>query len=565
LTHLDDRAKMSDQSVIYTNIEKENYGSQTQSRKKSAIGNHQRGPEVLQIVKNDLHPPGTGKARIKILAAPVCAPDITTRYGLSPFIPKPPFGPGYAFIGVVDAIGDRVAALTAYGSYAEYIEWDAKGLIPVPASLDPAEAVPLILMTVLIFILLVAACGLLSIQAAGNLENASQSKLGTIVAIHKVFPYLAGCIITDTTRCFMSKDHVIKTQGLTKSYGNVQALFGVDLEVKQGEVFGFLGPNGSGKTTTIRCMLDLIRPQGGTISVLGLNPQAEPEAIKARVGYLPGELHVDENMTARQVFRFFNRLRGNRSNWDFIEELSERLKLELRSPIKNFSKGNKQKIGVVQALMHKPELLLLDEPTGSLDPLMQQEVLRMLAEAQDNGATVFFSSHIISEVQAIADRVAIIREGKIVEVAVTADLLNRSMRQVRIRFQQPTEADELYKLPGVELLAKDDGLGVLLQVEGEMDALIKTLLFLTQFTRCDHWLGDWPGCPGSHDGFLIRHDCQQWRSDGSLRRSAARIRRTLRFRSYEYPDRLARCRVLLLCAPDHRFVCYRGGRQPAGP
>ena len=222
-------------------------------------------------------------------------------------------------------------------------------------------------------------------------------------------------------------------------------------------------------------MLDLIRPQGGTISVLGLNPQAEPEAIKARVGYLPGELHVDENMTARQVFRFFNRLRGNRSNWDFIEELSERLKLELRSPIKNFSKGNKQKIGVVQALMHKPELLLLDEPTGSLDPLMQQEVLRMLAEAQDNGATVFFSSHIISEVQAVADRVAIIREGKIVEVAVTADLLNRSMRQVRIRFQQPTEAEELYKLPGVELLAKDDGLGVLLQVEGEMDALIKTL------------------------------------------------------------------------------------------
>ena len=273
----------------------------------------------------------------------------------------------------------------------------------------------------------------------------------------------------------MDQSPAIQIQGLIKSYGRVRALHGVDLEIQRGEIFGFLGPNGAGKTTTIRCMLDLIRPQGGTISVLGLNPQAEPEAIKARVGYLPGELHVDENMTARQVFRFFNRLRGNRSDWDFIEELSERLKLELRSPIKNFSKGNKQKVGVVQALMHKPELLLLDEPAGSLDPLMQQEVLRMLTEAQDNGATVFFSSHIISEVQAIADRVAIIREGKIVEVAVTADLLNRSMRQVRIRFQQPTEAEELYKLPGVELIAKDDGLGVLLQVEGQMDALIKTL------------------------------------------------------------------------------------------
>ena len=273
----------------------------------------------------------------------------------------------------------------------------------------------------------------------------------------------------------MSEANVIQTQGLIKSYGNVQALFGVDLEVKQGEVFGFLGPNGSGKTTTIRCMLDLIRPQGGTISVLGLNPQEEPEAIKARVGYLPGELHLDENMTARQVFRYFNRLRGNRSNWDFIMELSDRLKLELKIPIKNFSKGNKQKVGVVQALMHRPELLLLDEPTGGLDPLMQQEVLRMLAEAQDDGATVFFSSHIISEVQVVADRAAIIREGKIVEVVETASLLNRSMRRVRIRFQQPTDVNALFNLPGVELLAKDDGLSVLLQVEGEMDALVKTL------------------------------------------------------------------------------------------
>jgi len=273
----------------------------------------------------------------------------------------------------------------------------------------------------------------------------------------------------------MSNQKAIEIRGLVKNYGRVKALKGVDLDVNCGEIFGFLGPNGAGKTTAIRCMLDLIRPQSGSISMLGINPQEEPEAVKERVGYLPGELHVDENMTARQVFRFFNRLRGNRSDWGFIEELSERLKLELISPIKNFSKGNKQKIGIVQALMHKPELLLLDEPTSSLDPLMQQEVLRMLAEAQDNGATVFFSSHIISEVQAVADRVAIIREGKIVEVAVTADLLHRSMRQVRIRFQQPTEAEELYKLPGVELIAKDDSMGILLQVEGQMDVLIKTL------------------------------------------------------------------------------------------
>ena len=273
----------------------------------------------------------------------------------------------------------------------------------------------------------------------------------------------------------MNDNYAIQVKDLEKFYGKVHALRGVDLEVKSGEVYGFLGPNGAGKTTAIRCMLDLIRPQAGSISVLGLNPQEEPVAIKARVGYLPGELQVDENMTARQVFRFFNRLRGNRSDWSFIEKLSERLKLELRTPIKNFSKGNKQKVGVVQALMHKPKLLLLDEPTGGLDPLMQQEVLRMLAEAKANGATVFFSSHIISEVQAVADRVAIIRDGIIVEVAETATLLNRSMRQVRIRFQQPTDAEELYKLPGVELIAKDDSMGVSLQVEGQMDALIKTL------------------------------------------------------------------------------------------
>ena len=273
----------------------------------------------------------------------------------------------------------------------------------------------------------------------------------------------------------MNHSKAIEVKDLVKFYGKVKALSGVNLEVKRGEIYGFLGPNGAGKTTTIRCMLDLIRPQGGSISILGLNPKAEPEVIKARVGYLPGELHMDENMTAKQILRFFNHLRGNRSDWKFIEELSERLKLELKIPIKNFSKGNKQKVGIVVALMHRPELLLLDEPTGSLDPLMQQEVLRILIEARDNGATVFLSSHIISEVQAIADRVAIIRKGIIVEVVETTALLKRSMRQVRIRFQQPTEAEEIYNLPGVELIAKDDSMGVSLKFEGEMDALIKTV------------------------------------------------------------------------------------------
>jgi ABC-2 type transport system ATP-binding protein len=267
----------------------------------------------------------------------------------------------------------------------------------------------------------------------------------------------------------------IQTQGLVKSYGKVRALRGVDLEVRRGEIFGFLGPNGAGKTTTIRCLLDLIRPQGGSIRVLGIDPQSQPVAVRARAGYLPGELHIDENFSVESALRFFNRLRGGKADWDFVRQIAERIDLDLKMPIKNLSKGNKQKVGVIQALMHRPELLLLDEPTFGLDPLMQHEVLRMVAEARSQGSTIFFSSHILSEVQEIADRVGIIRMGVVVEVAETAALINRSLRRARVRFKQPVEAAELASLPGVTLLSQDDGLSMTLQVEGEMDALIKKL------------------------------------------------------------------------------------------
>jgi len=249
----------------------------------------------------------------------------------------------------------------------------------------------------------------------------------------------------------------------------------VDLEVRGGEIFGFLGPNGSGKTTTIRCMLDLIRPSGGQLRVLGLDPQAQPLAVRARVGYLPGELRLDDNMTAGGVLRFFNQLRDGKADKFFIHHLAARLGLDLHTPIKNFSKGNKQKVGVVQALMHRPELLLLDEPTSGLDPLVQQEVLRLVAEARAEGATVFFSSHVLSEVQEIAERVAIIRQGIVVEVAETATLIQRAFRRVRIRFREPVNAAALGNLSGVKLLNQDSNLSVLLQVEGEMDSLIKRL------------------------------------------------------------------------------------------
>jgi ABC-2 type transport system ATP-binding protein len=273
----------------------------------------------------------------------------------------------------------------------------------------------------------------------------------------------------------MEQSLAIVTRGLSKSYGPVQALRGVDLEVPRGEIFGFLGPNGSGKTTTIRCLLDLIRPSGGTIRVLGLDPQAEPVAVRKRVGYLPGELRLDDNLTAEGALRFFNRLRGGRADPAFIKKLADRLALDLQMPIKNFSKGNKQKVGLVQALMHRPELLLLDEPTSGLDPLAQQEVLRLIAEARAAGATVFFSSHVLSEVQEVAERVAILRRGVVVEVAETAALINRAMRRVRVRFRQALETLVLNHLPSVKLLGRDAKGGVLLQVIGEMDGLIKAL------------------------------------------------------------------------------------------
>ncbi len=180
-------------------------------------------------------------------------------------------------------------------------------------------------------------------------------------------------------------------------------------------------------------------------------------------------------MTVEGTLRYFNALRGNKVDWGFARQLAERLDIDLKPPIKNLSHGNKQKVAVVQALMHRPELLLLDEPTLGLDPLMQHEVLRLIAEAQADGATVFFCSHIMSEVQAVAERVAIIRKGVVVEVAEPATLINRALRRAHVRFRQPVDVSPLANVPGVTVLSQDDGTSVLLQVEGEMDGLIKAL------------------------------------------------------------------------------------------
>ncbi len=273
----------------------------------------------------------------------------------------------------------------------------------------------------------------------------------------------------------MNEKFAIYAENLVKNYGTVQALRGVNLNVRPGEIFGFLGPNGAGKTTTIRCMLDLIRPQGGTLLVLGLNPQKQPVAVRERTGYLPGELNFYNNYTAQGMLNLLDKLGGKRADPVYTRELADRLQLDLNTPIKNLSKGNKQKVGIVQAFMHRPELLILDEPTQGLDPLMQREVLRIIREVREQGTTVFFSSHIINEVEMLADRVGIIRQGKVVEIVEPDALRERALRHVEVRFKTPVDP-QAFNVDGLTVLETNATADrISLQVTGEMDSLIKLL------------------------------------------------------------------------------------------
>ncbi len=260
----------------------------------------------------------------------------------------------------------------------------------------------------------------------------------------------------------------IQVRGLTKSYGNIHALKGIDLEVRKGEIFGFLGPNGAGKTTTIRCLLDMVRPDGGVASILGNDPQVNPVEVKTLTGYLPGEMQFYDNMTVEGQLRFFSDMRNGRSDWTYVRQLADRLDLDMNQPIKNLSKGNKQKIGVIQALMHRPELLLLDEPTSGLDPLIQQEVLALLREFNRQGTTVFFSSHVMSEVENVAHRVAIIRAGMIVEVASTESLTHCTLNRFIVRFREKIDISPISRLDGVTILSQNGSEQIKFQTTGEI-------------------------------------------------------------------------------------------------
>jgi ABC-2 type transport system ATP-binding protein len=264
---------------------------------------------------------------------------------------------------------------------------------------------------------------------------------------------------------------VIRTDGLVKDYGPTRALDGLDLTVHRGEVFGFLGPNGAGKSTTIRLLLDQLRPTAGTAEVLGAAPAAGGAALRARIGYLPGELAMSGRSTAGDLLNHLADVRGGVQRSD-IAALADRLTLDLSKPIRGLSKGNKQKVGVIQAFMHRPELLILDEPTSGLDPLLQHEFLSMVREAQADGATTFMSSHVLSEVELVAGRVAIVREGRIIDLDDVATLRRHAGQQIELTFADPVAAAAFHDLPGVEdVEVVDTTLRCLLR--GEPDALLK--------------------------------------------------------------------------------------------
>ena len=247
---------------------------------------------------------------------------------------------------------------------------------------------------------------------------------------------------------------VIQTHKLTKSYGHFRGIVDVDLAVNEGEIFGFLGPNGAGKTTTIRILLDLIRPTAGSASVFGIDSAADPVAIHRRLGYLPGEWNLYDRLTGAETITYFANLRGGVDR-AYVDQLVQRLDLDPSRRFREYSKGNKQKVGLICALQHRPELLILDEPTSGLDPLVQQTFNEILFEAKAAGRTVFLSSHIISEVERTCDRVAIIREGRIVRLDTVEGVRALAAHEVELRFSEPVTSAPFAALAGVVNLVEE--------------------------------------------------------------------------------------------------------------
>lgn len=263
----------------------------------------------------------------------------------------------------------------------------------------------------------------------------------------------------------------IRAVGLTKRFGRHCALDALDLEVASGQVFGFLGPNGAGKTTTIRLLLDLLRPTSGHAEILGTDCRTAATRLHARVGHLPGEFALWPTLTGRETLDHLAALRGLRDTRR-RDELVERFAVELERPVRHLSRGNRQKLGLVQAFMHAPDVLLLDEPTSGLDPLVQHEFHKLLAETVAAGRTVFLSSHVLSEVQHTASQVAVIREGRLVTISSVDELMARAPHRFELRLAHDVEPTRFVGLPGTSQVTVDGRIvrGI---VTGSADALVK--------------------------------------------------------------------------------------------
>lgn len=268
-----------------------------------------------------------------------------------------------------------------------------------------------------------------------------------------------------------SADSIIRTSNLTKYYGKRLGIENVNLDVLRGEIFGYLGPNGSGKTTTIRTLLDFIRPTRGEAKIFGLDSRESSVDIHSRVGYLAGDLELYGNMTGEDLLKYIGNLRGG-LDWHYVQTLAARFECDLPRQIKTLSHGNKRKIGLIQAFMNKPELLILDEPTNGLDPLMQHEFYHLLEETKKEGHTVFLSSHIMPEVERVCDRVGIIRQGQLITVETIGALKAKTLRRLEIHFAQAVPADSFAGISGVKDVSVQGDL-LTCSVSGSLDSLVK--------------------------------------------------------------------------------------------
>lgn len=265
----------------------------------------------------------------------------------------------------------------------------------------------------------------------------------------------------------------IKLHRVTKNFGSHIAVHDVTLNVYEGEVFGFLGPNGAGKTTTIRMLLGQLNPHDGAIEIFGHNATRERSLVHKRVGYLSGDMAMDLQLTGMQFLQYIARLHGGVSKRS-ITSLANQLDCDLQKKIGKLSRGNRQKIGLISALMHEPDLLILDEPTSGFDPLIQAEFNKIILDYKQRGKTVFISSHILSEVQHLCDRVAFIREGKIIEVGNMDELAETTLKRVRLIFENPADANHVHAITGVQHVIVD-GAHVTCQFSGHIRNLIAPL------------------------------------------------------------------------------------------